>query len=149
MNFALSEEYKILQKMVRDFAEKEIAPIVDRVESEENIPDELLAKMAELGLNTITIPEEYGGPGMDTISFALAIMEVARVSASVAVAMSVTNMVAEGIYRFGNEEQRRKYLPKLARGEYLAGAFALTEPGAGSDAGSIRTTAVKEGTSML
>ncbi|MGB9667781.1 MAG: acyl-CoA dehydrogenase family protein [Thermosulfidibacteraceae bacterium] len=145
MNFALSEEYKILQKMVRDFAEKEIAPIVDRVESEENIPDELLAKMAELGLNTITIPEEYGGPGMDTISFALAIMEVARVSASVAVAMSVTNMVAEGIYRFGNEEQRRKYLPKLARGEYLAGAFALTEPGAGSDAGSIRTTAVKEG----
>lgn len=149
MNFELSEEHRILQKMVRDFAEKEIAPIANKIEEEQEIPDDLIKKMAELGLNTITIPEEYGGPGMDTVSFALAVMEVARVSSSVAVGMSVTNMVAEGIYRFGNEEQRRKYLPKLASGEYLAGAFALTEPHAGSDAGSIKTTALRDGDSYV
>ncbi len=149
MNFELSEEHRLLQKMVRDFAENEIAPIVGKIEEEGEIPDDLIRKMAELGLNTITIPEEYGGPGMDTVSFALAVMEVARVSSSVAVGMSVTNMVAEGIYRFGNEEQRRKYLPKLASGEYLAGAFALTEPHAGSDAGSIKTTAIRDGDSYV
>lgn len=145
MNFSLSEEHRILQKMVKDFAEGEIAPRVAEMEERGEVPDDLLRKMAELGLNTITIPEEYGGPGMDTVSFALAVMEVARVSASVAVGMSVTNMVAEGILRFGNEEQKKKYLPKLTSGEYLAGAFALTEPGAGSDAGSIRTSAVRDG----
>ncbi len=145
MDFALKEEHRLLQNMVREFAEKEIAPIAEKMDEEEFFPVEIHKKLAQLGLNAITIPTEYGGSGMDTIAFALAIMELARVSASVAVTQSVTNMVAEGIWRFGNEEQRRKYLPKIASGEYVAASFALTEPWAGSDAGSIKTTAVRDG----
>ena len=145
MDFELKEEHRLLQNMVREFAEKEIAPIAEKMDEEEYFPVEIYKKLAELGLNAITIPSEYGGSGMDTIAFALAIMELARVSASVAVTQSVTNMVAEGIYRFGNEEQKKKYLPKIASGEYVAAAFALTEPWAGSDAGSIKTTATREG----
>ncbi len=145
MHLELKEEHKLLRNMVKDFAESEIAPIAAKMDEEEEFPVEIHKKLAELGLNAITIPEEYGGSGMDTIAFALAIMELARVSASVAVTQSVTNMVAEGIYRFGNEEQKKKYLPKIASGEYITAAFALTEPWAGSDAGSIKTTAVKEG----
>ncbi|BAT71814.1 short-chain acyl-CoA dehydrogenase [Thermosulfidibacter takaii ABI70S6] len=145
MDFELKEEHRLLQNMVRDFAEKEIAPIAAKIDEEEIFPVEIHKKLAELGLNAITIPSEYGGSDMDTISFALAIMELGRVSASVAVTQSVTNMVAEGIYRFGNEEQKRKYLPKIASGEYVAASFALTEPWAGSDAGSIKTTAKREG----
>ncbi len=145
MDFELKEEHRLLQNMVREFAEKEIAPIAEKMDEEEFFPVEIHKKLAQLGLNAITIPTEYGGSGMDTIAFALAIMELARVSASIAVTQSVTNMVAEGIWRFGNEEQRRKYLPKIASGEYVAASFALTEPWAGSDAGSIKTTAVRDG----
>jgi len=144
MNFELKEEHRLLKNMVREFAEKELMPAASEIDQSEAFPVENLKKMAELGLMAMTIPEEYQGAGMDTVSFALAMMEVGRACASTAVTMSVTNMVAEGIFRFGTEEQKRRYLPKIATGEYIAGSFALTEPWAGSDAAAIKTTAVKE-----
>ncbi len=149
MDFELKEEHKLLVEMVRHFADNELIPVAPEVDKKELFPLENLKKMAELGLMAMTVPEEYGGSGMDTVSFALAMMEVGRGCASTAVTMSVTNMVAEGIYRFGSEEQRKKYIPPIARGEYVAASFALTEPWAGSDAGSIKTTAVKDGDSYV
>jgi len=145
MDFELREEQKLLVDMVRNFADKELIPMAPQLDAQERFPTENLKKMAELGLMAMTIPEEYGGSGMDTVSFSLAMMEVGRACASTAVTMSVTNMVAEGIYRFGNEDQKRKYIPPIASGEYAAASFALTEPWAGSDAGSIKTTAVRDG----
>ncbi len=145
MNFELQEEHRLLVDMVRNFADKELVPAAAELDIQERFPEENLKKMAELGLMAMTVPEEYGGSGMDNVSFALAMMEVGRACASTAVTMSVTNMVAEGIYRFGTEEQKRKYIPPIASGEYAAASFALTEPWAGSDAGAIKTTAVRDG----
>lgn len=145
MNFELKEEHRLLRETVRNFSEKELIPVAPELDQKEIFPVGNLKKMAELGLMAMTVPEEYGGSGMDSISFALAMMEVGRACASTAVTMSVTNMVAEGIYRFGNDEQRGKYIPKIASGEYVAGSFALTEPWAGSDAGAIKTTAERQG----
>ncbi len=149
MDFELKEEHKLLVEMVRNFADNELIPAAPEVDEKEIFPVDNLKKMAELGLMAMTVPEEYGGSGMDAVSFALAMMEVGRGCASTAVTMSVTNMVAEGIYRFGNEEQRKKYIPPIASGEYAAASFALTEPWAGSDAGSIKTTAVRDGDSYV
>ena len=145
MDFELQEEQKLLVEMVRHFADKELIPVAPQVDAQEEFPVDNLKKMAELGLMAMTVPEEYGGSGMDNVSFSLAMMEVGRACASTAVTMSVTNMVAEGIHRFGNEDQKRKYIPPIASGEYAAASFALTEPWAGSDAASIKTTAVKDG----
>lgn len=144
MHLLFTEEQNMMRKMVRDFAENEIAPFVPRMEKGE-FPREVLKKMGELGLMGIPIPEEYGGAGMDFISYILAINELSRVSATVGVILAVhTSVCTNPILYFGTEEQKRKYIPKLAGGEYL-GAFALTEPSAGSDAGSLKTRAVKDG----
>jgi acyl-CoA dehydrogenase len=144
MNLRFTEEQEMMRKMVREFAENEIAPFVERMEKGE-FPREILNKMAELGLMGITVPEEYGGAGMDFTSYIIAIHEISKVSATVGVILSVhTSVGTNPILYFGTEEQKRKYVPKLASGEYL-GAFCLTEPGAGSDAKSLKTKAVRQG----
>jgi alkylation response protein AidB-like acyl-CoA dehydrogenase len=144
MNLHFTEEQEMMRNMVREFAQAEIAPFVERMEQGE-FPRPILNKMAELGLMGITIPEEYGGAGMDFISYIIAIHEISKVSATVGVILSVhTSVGTNPILYFGTEEQKKKYVPKLARGEYL-GAFCLTEPGAGSDAKSLKTKAVRQG----
>ncbi|MGD6831987.1 acyl-CoA dehydrogenase [Sutcliffiella halmapala] len=143
MNLRFTEEQEMVRKMVKDFAETEIAPFVEKMEDGE-FPREILKKMADLGLMGMTIPEEYGGAGMDFPSYIIAINELSRVSATVGVILSVhTSVGTNPILYFGTEEQKQKYVTKLASGEYL-GAFALTEPSAGSDAGSLKTRAVKK-----
>jgi acyl-CoA dehydrogenase len=145
MNLVFTEEQKMMQKMVRDFAQKEIAPAIEHMEETEEFPRHLIKKMAELGLMGIPIPEEYGGAGMDFTSYIIAINELSKVSATIGVILSVhTSVGTNPILYFGNEEQKKKYIPKLASGEYL-GAFGLTEPSSGSDAASLKTRAVKQG----
>ncbi len=144
MELTFTEEQKMMRKMVRDFAQTEIAPFVEKME-EGQFPREILKKMADLGLMGITMPEKYGGSGMDFTSYIIAINELSKVSATVGVILSVhTSVGTNPILYFGTEEQKQKYIPKLASGEYL-GAFCLTEPSAGSDARSIKTKAVKQG----
>ncbi len=145
MEFALTEEQKMVQDMVRRFAENEIMPIAEEIDRTERFPAETLRCMAELGLMSMLVPAEAGGTGMGAVAYSLALMEIARACMSHAVTTSVTNMVCEGIYRFGTPEQQARYIPRIASGEYLAGAFALTEPNAGSDAGSLRATAERVG----
>jgi acyl-CoA dehydrogenase len=145
MNLGFTEEQQMMQKMVRDFAQKEIAPAIEHMEETEEFPRHLIKKMAELGLMGIPIPEEYGGAGMDFTSYIIAINELSKVSATIGVILSVhTSVGTNPILYFGNEEQKNKYIPKLASGEYL-GAFGLTEPSSGSDAASLKTRAVKQG----
>jgi alkylation response protein AidB-like acyl-CoA dehydrogenase len=133
-----------MRKMVRDFAQTEIAPFVEKMEQGE-FPREVLRKMGDLGLMGIPIPEKYGGSEMDFTSYIIAIHELSRVSATIGVILSVhTSVGTNPILYFGTEEQKQKYIPKLASGEYL-GAFCLTEPSAGSDAGSLKSRAVKDG----
>ncbi|MGY3718541.1 acyl-CoA dehydrogenase [Sutcliffiella cohnii] len=142
MNLRFTEEQEMMRKMVRDFAEAEIAPFVEKMEEDGEFPRDILKKMAELGLMGITIPEEYGGAGMDFTSYIIAINELSKVSATVGVILSVhTSVGTNPILYFGTEEQKKKYVTKLASGEYL-GAFCLTEPSSGSDAGSLKTRAV-------
>lgn len=144
MNLIFTEEQEMMRKMVRDFATNEITPFIEKMEKDE-FPREILRKMGELGLMGIPIPEEYGGSGMDFTSYIIAINELSRVSATVGVILSVhTSVCTNPILYFGTEEQKQKYVPKLAAGEYL-GAFCLTESNAGSDAGSLRSRAVKNG----
>ncbi|MBN6885010.1 acyl-CoA dehydrogenase [Cytobacillus horneckiae] len=143
MNLRFTEEQEMMRKMVRDFAQTEIAPFVDKMEKGE-FPREILKKMGELGLMGIPIPEQYGGSEMDFTSYIIAINEISKVSATVGVILSVhTSVGTNPIVYFGTEEQKQKYVPKLASGEYL-GAFCLTEPSAGSDAGSLKSKAVKK-----
>lgn len=142
MNLRFTEEQEMMRKMVRDFAEAEIAPFVEKMEEDGEFPRDILKKMAALGLMGITIPEEYGGAGMDFTSYIIAINELSKVSATVGVILSVhTSVGTNPILYFGTEEQKKKYVTKLASGEYL-GAFCLTEPSSGSDAGSLKTRAV-------
>ncbi|GLI82805.1 acyl-CoA dehydrogenase [Rossellomorea marisflavi] len=144
MELRFTEEQKMMRKMVRDFADSEISPFIERMEDGE-FPREILNKMAELGLMGITIPEEYGGAGMDFTSYIIAIHELSRVSATIGVILSVhTSVGTNPILYFGTEEQKQTYIPKLASGEYL-GAFCLTEPSAGSDAKSLKTKAEARG----
>lgn len=144
MNLRFTEEQEMMRKMVRDFAQSEIAPFVERMEQGE-FPREILKKMGELGLMGIPVPEEYGGSGMDYLSYIIAIHEISKVSATVGVILSVhTSVGTNPILNFGTEEQIQKYVSKLATGEFL-GAFALTEPSSGSDAASLKTKAVKQG----
>lgn len=143
MNLRFTEEQEMMRKMVRDFAQTEIAPFVEKMEEGE-FPKEILKKMGELGLMGIPVPEQYGGSEMDFISYIIAIHEISKVSATVGVILSVhTSVGTNPILYFGTEEQKQKYVPKLAAGEYL-GAFCLTEPSAGSDAASLKTRAVKK-----
>ncbi|WP_160724215.1 acyl-CoA dehydrogenase [Bacillus sp. USDA818B3_A] len=143
MNLRFTEEQEMMRKMVRDFAEKEIKPFIKNMEKG-IFPREILRKMGELGLMGIPVPEKFGGAGMDFTSYIIAIHELSKVSATVGVILSVhTSVCTNPILYFGTEEQKQKYVPKLASGEYL-GAFCLTEPSSGSDAGSLKTRAVKK-----
>ena len=145
MDFSFSEEQEILRRTVKEFAEKEIIPISKKMEEEKRIPQELLRKMGEMGLMGMTIPEEWGGAGADMVSYCLALEEISRASGSVGIVMEAHNSLSLAhIYNFGNEEQREKYVRKMASGEWI-GSWALTEPNAGSDAKSIETTARLEG----
>ncbi|MGE7933243.1 acyl-CoA dehydrogenase [Viridibacillus arvi] len=148
MELMFTEEQLMMRKMVRDFAQTEIVPKVESMENGE-FPNDILAKMGELGLMGITTPEQYGGANMDFTSYIIAINELSRVSATIGVILSVhTSVVTNLILYFGNEEQKQKYVPKLASGQYL-GAFCLTEPSAGSDAGSLKSKAVKDGNNYI
>ena len=141
MDFALSEEQQLLKKTVRDFAEKEIAPVIKKLDEEETFSVDLTRKMGTLGLFGICIPELYGGQNMDYLSYIIAVEELARIDGSQAATIAAGNSLGVGpIYEFGSEEQRQKYLPLLCAGDKLWG-FGLTEPNAGSDAGGTRTTA--------
>ncbi|MFL6555805.1 MAG: acyl-CoA dehydrogenase [Bacillus sp. (in: firmicutes)] len=144
MNFTFTEEQEMLRKMVRDFANSEITPFIENMERGE-FPREILRKMGELGLMGIPVPEKYGGAEMDFTSYILAINELSKVSATIGVILSVhTSVCTNPILYFGTEEQKNRYVPKLASGEYL-GAFCLTEPSSGSDAASLKSRAVKTG----
>lgn len=145
MDLTFTEEQEMMRKMVRDFAKTEIVKEVERMEREDRFPEEVIQKMGELGLMGIPIPEKYGGSGMDFTSYIIAINEISKVSAGIGVILSVhTSVGTNPILKFGTEQQKEKYIPKLASGEYV-GAFALTEPGAGSDAANIKTTAKRDG----
>lgn len=145
MDMQFTEEQQMMQKMVRDFAQKEVAPAVERMETEDRFPHEVIQKMGEVGLMGVPVPEKYGGSGMDYTSYTLAINELSKVSATVGVILSVhTSVGTKPILDFGSERQKAHYIPKLASGEYL-GAFAVTEPGAGSDVANMTTRARKDG----
>jgi len=145
MVFDLTEEQQMIQDMARNFAQKEVLPKAALLDETGRYPEELVRQMAELGLMGVAIPEEYGGAGMDNICYAIAMEEISRACASTGVIMSVNNSLAcDPILKFGTEEQKRNYLTPLASGKTL-GCFGLTEPGAGSDAGSQKTTAVRNG----
>lgn len=145
MDFGLNEEQQMIRRMVRDFAENEIRPIAKEMDASEEFPWDVIRKMGTLGLMGLTIPEEYGGAGADTITYAIAVEEVSRMSGSVGITLAAhTSLGLDLIHHFGDEQQKRKYLPSLAAGKGLA-AFGLTEPEAGSDAGAIKTTAVLDG----
>jgi butyryl-CoA dehydrogenase len=145
MQLELNDQQKMIQKMVREFAEKEIAPIAADLDKTGEYPTKTLEKMAKLGLLGIVIPTEYGGAGLDTISYATVIEEISKKCASTGVITSVHNsLVAYPIMKYGTEAQKKKYLPILAKGEKI-GAFAGTEPNAGSDLGSMQTKAVLNG----
>jgi short-chain 2-methylacyl-CoA dehydrogenase len=146
LNFDLTQEQQLVRDTVRDFAVSRIEPIAAELDREHRFPYELIAELAELGLMGMTVPEEYGGAGTDTLSYALAVEELTRIDSSVAITVAAHHSLGTlPIYYFGNEEQKREWLPQLASGQKLA-AFGLTEPGAGSDAGATRTTAeLREG----
>ncbi|RKL67970.1 acyl-CoA dehydrogenase [Salipaludibacillus neizhouensis] len=145
MNLAWTEEQLMLQRMVRQFAEDKVAKATDQMEKTDEFPLELVKEMGQLGLMGIPVPEKYGGSEMDFTSYISVIHELSRVNASVGVILSVhTSVGTNPILYFGTEEQKQRFIPKLASGEYL-GAFALTEPGAGSDVSRLKTTAVKKG----
>jgi alkylation response protein AidB-like acyl-CoA dehydrogenase len=137
----LSPEHELIRGTVREFAERRVAPVAEELDREKRFPYELVAELADLGLMGMTIPEEYGGGGTDTLSYAIAIEELTRVDSSVAITVAAHHSLGTlPIYYFGTEEQRQRWLPELAAGKKLA-AFGLTEPEAGSDAGASRTTA--------
>jgi short/branched chain acyl-CoA dehydrogenase len=143
--FDLSEDQQILRESVRRFAEKEIKPVARQLDEREQFSTELTRRMGEIGLFGVVVSPEYGGQGLDYVSYIIAVEELARIDGSQAATVAAGNSLGIGpLYYFGSEEQKKKYLPKLCRGEGLWG-FGLTEPNAGSDAGSSRTTAVLDG----
>jgi len=145
MDFELNEEQQMVRDMVRDFAQKEVAPRAALVDKTEEFPSENIRQMGELGLLGLPLPEEYGGGGGDYLSYAIAVEEIARACGSTALIYAAHVSLGCGpIYSFGTEEQKSKWLPRLCSGQGL-GSFGLTEPEAGSDAGATRTTAVRDG----
>jgi short-chain 2-methylacyl-CoA dehydrogenase len=141
MDFDLSNEHRLIQSTVRDFAQQEVAPAAEELDREKRFPYEIVAKLGELGLMGIPFPEEYGGGGGDSLAYAIAVEELTRVDSSVAITLCAhTSLGTQPIYLFGNEEQKREWLPQLCSGQKL-GAFGLTEPEAGSDAGNVQTKA--------
>jgi butyryl-CoA dehydrogenase len=142
MDLRLTEEHEMIRKMAREFAEKEVAPIAAEMDEKGEVPFENIKKMGELGFLGLTVSEEYGGAGMDTVSYCLAIEEISKACAATAIVMAVQNsLVCYGIEKFGTEEQKQRFLVPLAEGKFI-GAFALTEPGAGCDAAAQKTTMV-------
>ncbi len=145
MNFKLSEEHEMIRKMVRDFANKEVAPTAEERDEEERFDREIFDKMAELGLTGIPWPEEYGGIGSDYLAYCIAVEELSRVCASTGVTLSAhTSLAGWPVYTFGTEEQKQKYLRPMAEGSKI-GAYGLTEPASGSDAGGMKTNAKEDG----
>lgn len=145
MNFTLSEEHQMIRKMVRDFAENEVAPTVAERDEEERFDRGIFEKMAELGLTGIPWPEEYGGAGFDYLSYVIAVEELSRVDASIGVTLSAhISLASWPIYKFGTEEQKQRFLRPLAEGSKM-GCYCLTEPGSGSDSAGMRTTAKLDG----
>ena len=145
MDFKLSEEHEMLRKMVRDFAENEVAKTAAERDETETFDRSIFDQMAELGLTGIPWPEEYGGIGADYLSYIIAVEELSRVDASIGVTLSAhTSLACWPIYKFGTEEQKQKFLRPMAEGKKI-GAYGLTEPGSGSDAGAMRTTAKRDG----
>jgi len=141
MDFDLSDEHRLIQRTVRDFARQEVAPVAEELDREKRFPYEIVAKLGALGLMGIPFPQEYGGGGGDTLAYALAVEELTRVDSSVAITLCAhTSLGTQPIHLFGSEEQKREWLPQLCSGQKL-GAFGLTEPEAGSDAGNVRTRA--------
>jgi butyryl-CoA dehydrogenase len=144
MDFAFTEEQRMFRRMVREFAENEIAPRAEQIDASDEFPADIFRRMGQVGLLGLPFPPKYGGSGADYHSMVIALEEVARVSGSLAITLDAhTSLCCEPIYRFGTEEQRRKYLVPLARGQ-KTGAFGLTEPQAGSDAGATRTRAARD-----
>ena len=145
MEFELTEEQLQMKMSVREFAESEIAPHVMEWDESQHFPIELLPKLGDLGLTGVLVPDEYGGAGLGYVEYATAIEELFRVDGSVGIIVAAhTSLCSNHIFLAGNEDQKRKYIPKLATGEFI-GAWGLTEPGSGSDAGGARTTAVRKG----
>lgn len=145
MNFRLTEEHEMIRKMVRDFARNEVAPTAAERDEEERFDMDIFKKMAELGLTGIPWPEQYGGIGSDYLAYCIAVEELSRVCASTGVTLSAhTSLAGWPIYTFGTEEQKQKYLRPMAQGEKI-GAYGLTEPSSGSDAGGMQTTAKLDG----
>jgi alkylation response protein AidB-like acyl-CoA dehydrogenase len=147
LNFDLTQEHELVRSTVREFAQERVAPVAEELDRESRFPYDLVAEMADLGLMGMTIPEELGGAGADTVSYAIAVEELTRVDSSVAITMAAHHSLGTlPIYLFGTDEQKRRWLPDLASGKKLA-AFGLTEPDAGSDAGATRTRAeLRDGT---
>src|ERR671922_761318 len=149
MDFELSEEQQMVRETTRAFVEREVKPVASRLDREGIYPSELIKKLGELGLMGILVPQEFRGSGMDLLSYVVAMEEISKAWASLAVAMSVQNsLVCAPILRFGSAAQKKKYLPSLASGKRL-GCYALTEPGSGSDAGSIQTRAKRAGNDFV
>ncbi|MBK5273969.1 MAG: acyl-CoA dehydrogenase [Desulfuromonadales bacterium] len=149
MNFELSQDHKVLQSAVRDFVEKEIKPIAMKIDEDHMIPDTLVTKMSEMGLMGSYFPEEYGGAGLDMLSYAIVVEEVSKACGSSGVLISAHTSLANGpIYTFGTEEQKQKWLPNLNSGAKI-GCFLLTEPNAGSDAGGTATMYKREGNEFV
>ena len=145
MDFELSEQHKMLASMVRDFIDKEIEPIAEQIDREDKFPEGIWKRLGELGVLGTTIPEKYGGGGFDYLAEAICGEQIGRISPAIALSCGAhSNLCCDNLYRNGTEEQRKRYLPPLCRGEKI-GALALTEPNAGSDAVSIQTTAKKDG----
>src|SRR5271163_248010 len=149
MDFSLNSDQILIRDTVRQFMEAEMRPILREYERADKFPAEQIRKLGELGCCGMLVPEEWGGAGTDTVSYAVMLEEVARVCASTAVVISVTSSVGGlPLWKHGTDEQKKKYLPRLSRGEILGG-FSLTEPGAGSDAAAIQTRAVRSGNEYL
>jgi alkylation response protein AidB-like acyl-CoA dehydrogenase len=145
MDFELGDEHRLIQSTVRDFATQEVAPVAEELDREKRFPYEIVAKLAELNLMGIPFPEKYGGGGGDSLAYALAVEELTRIDSSVAITLCAhTSLGTQPIYLFGDESQKQEWLPRLCAGEIL-GAFGLTEPDAGSDAGNVRTKARLDG----
>ncbi len=145
MDWTLNEEELLIRDMARDFVKRELAPRAGQWDQESKFPEQELKQMAELGLMGVNIPEELGGAEAGPVALSLALTEISKGCASCGVTISVTNMVCEVIAAFGTDEQKERYCPKITAGEYVAGAFCLSEAGAGSDPGGMKTTAVRDG----